>query len=168
MTPVRLAHLVELREALVEAYATAERTAARWTECRTGVGCAPYPGGAPDGVARRGGGAGVRRAGEDCESGGIRIGNPGTGTKTVLVGGVFVSESSMPVCRGRNLGLSDEGDMFTDVARRRRSGTIRPPGTAAAGDDLRALPPLFQSVYTAGSADEPAAATQRRSGAACR
>ena len=63
VTPVRLAHLLELREALGAAYAAAGRTAPGWTDAGTGKRCDPDPGGAPDGAARRGDGAGVRRGG---------------------------------------------------------------------------------------------------------
>ena len=61
ITPVRLVHLLELRQALGAAYAAAGRAAPRWTDAAPAAGGDPDPGGAPDGTARRGAGAGVGR-----------------------------------------------------------------------------------------------------------
>ncbi len=41
MTPVRLAHLLELRSALDEAYGAAGRTAPRWTDVAPVAGVTP-------------------------------------------------------------------------------------------------------------------------------
>ena len=56
VTRVRLAHLLELREALTAAYAAAGRSAPGWTDAAPAAGSTPDQGGAPDGVARGGAG----------------------------------------------------------------------------------------------------------------